>query len=933
MRGQGLATVTGDVRDEDGRPLSGASIVILDENRVVVGRSTTDPQGRFSLALEQEGAYSVYALSDRPDTPGLDYVPSLWNTHLYSGAVTSFTFILRKGASLCFDGNVRFVESEEAADYYRFTVVREEGPFTDDLVTTYGSGTDLVENLGFNERLVVIPADTEVIVMESAQNSRANISDTFAAKGELGYFKLSQGDALHVDIRKYSLTFNLAKLRQMLDAAFSLHKDADDAGFLVTMERQELLEAYDLVDSSLASANSGLYDESFAKMRGAYILISKTTNYLRGLFQISSQTVLILPFFFVFIASALAYLVTDRKIYIGLRDRKRLSISVSSLTTVVLYIILFSSFYFMYPGIRITSQTSLITAGVLALIVWQVVTVAFPRMSSEKKGERRSIRLGSAIIITFSMAFRNLRRRRLRTVLSLASMIVFILGFVIFTSISPGYGLIKQSLRPAIQVDALLIKSLPPDSSLSFLSLPPSLVAWLKSQQNVNYLAPKAENIPSEGPIGSLYTEAGEEILVQGAIGVKSCDESTFTRIHNIIEDGYYLQADDEIGILLSSTLRGMLKIGDRVYGFGREFVIRGFFDPAILEKLADVDGQRFIPKGLGPSARPLPLRADQVIIVNYDTALTLPNVVTSRVNVQLTNPDPEEYSDFARMVTLVTGYQVYISHPGSLQLQFLGSFIEEKGAGLIPFLMVLVMLNISASMQSTVQERRNEIAIFSAVGLNPTHIGALFMAEAAVIGLIGGGLGYLLGILGYRLVPSALFGALQVREKTSADWGLIALILSSFTAILSSVIPSMRASTIITPSHLRKWRLDEDKKLSKIGQPWMTDLPIKIMPRELDPFTRFMFEKLRQADFADEVRLEEKVTDKGPLKRIIFRYSDQATYLSSATEITIQPATEDYFSVELRCTPSATKREEIAHKTATDMRRMIFEWKTRALR
>ncbi len=932
VRGQDSAIITGTVRDEDGNQLSNASVLVLNQAGAVVRRSTTDSQGKFSLTLDQEDTYFIYALLDRSDTTGIDYVPSLSTTYVQVGSTTSLTFVLKRGASLYLDGNVRFVESTETADQYRFTVMRPDGPLGDNLVTTYGSRTDLVKWLDFNERLVVIPANTAVIITIFAQNIRAHVSDTFTIEGKTAHFNLSQGETLHVDVTEYSLNSNLARLRQMLDSAFSILSEAEHAGFLVAAERQDLLDAYGLVDSSLASIKTGLYDESFAKMRGAYISISKTENYLGGLFQISSQTVLLLPFFFMFIASALAHLITEREssIEIAMPRRKTLSLSVNLLITVIIYAVLFFSFYSLFPGSHIASQTWLVLSAFLALIVRQFASVVLPRIFSEKVSQLRSIQFGSAIIVAFSMAFRNLRRRKLRTILSLVNMTVLIFGFITFTSISPSYGLITQPLRPAIPTDALLIRSVPPYSSLSFLSLPSSFITWLQGQQDVFLISPKAENIPLVQPIGSLYTNASEEILVLGVVGIRPCPELIFTHLHRIVTEGDYLRDDDDLGILINSNLHRILKIGDKLHGFGKEFVIRGFFDPKALEILGDVDGQPFIPKRLDPAAGPLPLRGDQVIIINYDTALTMPNVVISRVNVQLENPSPEVYSNFARMVTLITEYRVYISHPGSLHLQLLGRFIEEKGAGLVPFLMVLVILNISTSMSSTVEERRSEIATVSSVGLNPAHIAALFMAEAVVIGFTGGGLGYLLGILGYRSVSNTFFGMLQVREKVSVEWGVIALILSNFTAILASVIPSTRASMITTPSLMRRWRPGEAMKPSTTTQTWITDLPLKIIPRELEPFTRFVLERLHESDFVSEVRLEGRVTERGPLRRISFKYLDTAYLtLGSVNEILIQPAIGDYFGVELRCIPSM-KREDIVRKTATDVRKIIFEWGAR---
>ena len=193
----------------------------------------------------------------------------------------------------------------------------------------------------------------------------------------------------------------------------------------------------------------------------------------------------------------------------------------------------------------------------------------------------------------------------------------------------------------------------------------------------------------------------------------------------------------------------------------------------------------------------------------------------------------------------------------------------------MIPFLMVLVMLNVPVMMLGSVSERKDEIASLSSVGLDPTHISALFVAEAAVIGFIGGGLGYLLGILGYRTALTTWFGALQVQEKASAEWGLMAVLLSAFTAIIASLIPAVKASTIVTPSLLRKWSTSEEEVRPKeTGQPWVLDLPVKLAVRELEPFTGFVHKRIRErtgdvTEHITDVSLKVEETDRGPLRKL----------------------------------------------------------------
>ena len=932
---QKTAALRGTVRDENNEPISSVSIRVLGPGNARV-QSTTDSSGEFRAVVDREGWYSVYAMYNRSDTPGVDYVPSLWRSYLQLGSTATFTFTLEKGASLYVDEELWFVESREPVDRATFTVAYPNGEQLSgkSSIYTYGSDSDLVSVFDFDPRLVVVPADKEVIIDVSSRIGRSGVSHSFTMKGKTGYFKISQGATLHVDVRDHSLAFNVASLKDMLNSALSLLKDAVYAGFLVTVERQDLQDASGLIDSSLSSINKGLYDESFAKLRNAYILTSRTRDGLQVLLHMSSQSALILSLLFVFIASAGAYLITERQSSVDMlvRGRKKFSFSLNSTVAMILYAVLFSSFHFAYPGCRLVPPVVLIPVSLFALIAGQLVVAASPGAFSERKGEQRSIQFRSAVMAAFSMACRNLRRRRLRTALTLANIVILIFAFITFTSISPGYGLITQPLRPAIAVDALLIRDIPVDYSLYSPPLPTSFVTWLEHQPNVTFVSPKAENIPVglTDPIGYLRTESGEKLHVQGVVGVMPNVEAEFTGIKEIVVFGDSLQSNDHDGIVVSSTLREKLNIGDSLYGFEREFVIKGFFDLSALEKLVDVDGQLFIPNLRNQMGAIVPCTGDQVIIVTYDTALTLPRTYISRVDVHLESPNRAEYFDFAQMVTLSRGYQVYVSHPGSLHLQYLGTQVEEKGASMIPFLMLLVILHISASMFSVVNERTDEIASLSSVGLNPTHIAVLLVAEASIVGFVGGGLGYLLGIFGYRLASVSFFGTLFVREKASVEWGLLALVVSGLTAILASAIPAFRASTIVTPSLLRRWSVDMEGKPREAGQPWVLDIPIKLMPRELDPFTGFIVERLRErsgsrADYVTDIELEEQVTDDDTLRSLGFvHFAEEA--LRIRNKLVIRRGEAEHLDVKLLCFPSG-KSVKAVPKTGTFVRKIVLEW------
>ncbi|RLG94207.1 hypothetical protein DRO37_06305 [Candidatus Bathyarchaeota archaeon] len=78
---------------------------------------------------------------------------------------------------------------------------------------------------------------------------------------------------------------------------------------------------------------------------------------------------------------------------------------------------------------------------------------------------------------------------------------------------------------------------------------------------------------------------------------------------------------------------------------------------------------------------------------------------------------------------------------------------------------LLMVCLNVGTVMLNSVYERRKEIKILSMIGLNPTHIGLIFVAKAIILGMVRGSLRYIAELGFYRIIN--LFGQnLMVREK-----------------------------------------------------------------------------------------------------------------------------------------------------------------------
>jgi len=143
-----------------------------------------------------------------------------------------------------------------------------------------------------------------------------------------------------------------------------------------------------------------------------------------------------------------------------------------------------------------------------------------------------------------------------------------------------------------------------------------------------------------------------------------------------------------------------------------------------------------------------------------------------------------------------------------------------------IPILIAsLIVLN---TMLGAVYERIREIGIYSSVGLAPSHIAALFFAEACVYSLLGAVAGYLLG----QVVTKVLMAAGLLKGLTLNYSSLSAVsstIIVMAVVFLSTIFPARKASQLSVPDVTRKWVLPKPD-----GDIWFFDFPFTVGENEV---------------------------------------------------------------------------------------------------
>ncbi|MGA2421539.1 MAG: ABC transporter permease [Candidatus Acidiferrum sp.] len=100
--------------------------------------------------------------------------------------------------------------------------------------------------------------------------------------------------------------------------------------------------------------------------------------------------------------------------------------------------------------------------------------------------------------------------------------------------------------------------------------------------------------------------------------------------------------------------------------------------------------------------------------------------------------------------------------------------------------------LAVGASSAASVIERRSEIALMKAIGAGRGSVGFLLAAEQLLLAVVGGGIGYAIGIVLARMVGEKIFGA---APEPSLLVFVIILGLAAGVTMLGSAIPLRRAA------------------------------------------------------------------------------------------------------------------------------------------
>lgn len=548
---------------------------------------------------------------------------------------------------------------------------------------------------------------------------------------------------------------------------------------------------------------------------------------------------------------------------------------------------------FTHPAFQITTAPDIVLLAfmtfVLAAVVIWLISQRFSQTMREVRQQAHSVqatdvRRSSALATAFALGIGNMRKRKARTLLTCATLVLLVFTVLSFTSVQTFLRIQKVSTDTEADYTGFLVRN-PNWAPLQkqthqyvrsefgsteaedrgITIVPRSWYAGTSPGVNT-YI--KAEHKGADGATHSTYAS--------GILGLMP-DERVVTGLDRVLVSGRWFEDDERDVCIIPTEMARLLGMPERVDGpmmaegdgdpvmaegdggpvmaegtyspreisiFGKPFTVIGVFDSAVMDRITDLDGEPLTPVDYTATGRDL---LTEIALMDYEeepvemvrfehlpaaNLILAPQAYVNDLGGTLRSVAvrfPADDAAEARLDRFMQrlGIPVVASVDGEVAVHSAMSLSSLSGLGNLFIPMVVAALIILNTMMNAVYERFSEIGVYSAVGLAPAHIGALFMAEAAMYAVIGGMSGYLIGQTVARgITEYQLLAGLTLNYSSLSAVASTAMVMA--VVMLSTIYPARQASQMAVPDVNRQWSFPEPE-----GDDWRFEFPFTISRKE----------------------------------------------------------------------------------------------------
>lgn len=397
----------------------------------------------------------------------------------------------------------------------------------------------------------------------------------------------------------------------------------------------------------------------------------------------------------------------------------------------------------------------------------------------------------------FKLAIRNLRKRKLRTGLTMLGIFISIATIFMLVSLSLGLQNAVQEQFELLGTDKFFIQP-----KTGFLGPPGSVGGVILTEEDAEVVS-KVRGVKDYSffTAGNAKVEFGGEIRYSMVWGIPPEHQEVYLEIGSFdMEEGRFLKEGDKNSVILGNLFKTgnlmakPIRTNNKITINDQDFKVRG-----IMELIGNPDDDSAIIMDLD-SFRELFDLPDKVdyIMIQIDEGEDVIEVA-ERVEKKLrkTRGLTEDTQDF----DILTPEELLESF--GVILNIVTAFL----AGVAAISLLVGAIGISNTMYTSILERTREIGIMKAIGAQNKDILSIFLIESGLLGLIGAGIGV---ILGYSISKTVEYIAVNSLNTTllqaAAPPYLImgCLFFGFLIGAASGTLPALRASKTNVVNALR---------------------------------------------------------------------------------------------------------------------------------
>jgi len=517
-----------------------------------------------------------------------------------------------------------------------------------------------------------------------------------------------------------------------------------------------------------------------------------------------------------------------------------------------IFIIVFILLGLLHPAFQMIRSSSMILLGFIIMLISIGITLILSGKFKEnidalKKSQGHikgaTVNTSGILATAFMLGLNNMHRRKVRTGLTCATLVLLTFVMICFTSIQSD---IVDTLTPIAKASyqGILIKEkfFKPISNGEVTALNKRYGENYSINARTMYLGKRSwrtkELLPPEitASIGS-GDDARSCELSSGILFSQT--EPLRNNIKLLTNRGWFTEEQKNVNnviypIIISDKTAEALSISpenvntqDIVIELNsKKFIVHGVFESSSLENLVDFDGDNLLPFDITALVTPkiyngyILAEKEDIKIPASDLFIGLNGKFNAdvQVNARITSVAVEMKDvNFKEAKHEIDNYLEQSgkgTYYGLAGIAYFGRRARESSLiGLIDMLIPLLIagLTVLNTMKGSVYERKDEIYVYNAVGIAPKYVFFMFIAEAVVYSVVGALLGYILSQgVGRILMYLGWTGGLNMNFTSIAT--VYASLTITAAVFLSTIYPARQAMKIAEPADEAGWKLPEPK-------------------------------------------------------------------------------------------------------------------------